>query len=249
MKQYALLAVYLVFLPSALGQGKKLTTSEPFGLKGDVLGETLQEFREHNERTIQTPTKAKISKSAHVPKCTNDRDGGSVLSWADIDGLSQSEGETRAGVVKCRATLNRSENAELFLNNGIDVLEAFKFFDEPTIAGAGAYQTIYYFFGGKLYKIQSELPSEQYENVRGAFTEKYGHPSTAVHHYQNGFGASVDGEELTWANPTSQITIGQFDGTNVLDGSGSQIRVVFQHKALGAESTKAGSLKNRASDL
>ena len=114
-----------VVTPLAFGQGKKLMeSSQPFGLKGDTLGETIEEFRSRNERTVQTPQNAKQPKAIHLPLCTNDRAEGSVLSTADIDDLMQTNEENRAGIVKCRVTLNRHENMDMFLNNGFGVDEA-----------------------------------------------------------------------------------------------------------------------------
>src|SRR5438270_6271266 len=45
---YGLMAV----LSIGMGSGNKLAAKQvtPFGLKGDVLGETLEEFRAHNDR-------------------------------------------------------------------------------------------------------------------------------------------------------------------------------------------------------
>jgi hypothetical protein len=246
----SLVSCLVAATPLVFGQGKKhIATSQPFGLKGDTLGETIAEFRSRNERTVQTPPNAKQSKAIHLPLCADDLAEGRVLSHADIDDLLHTDEEIQAGIVECRATLNRHENMDLFINNGFDLVESFKYFDEPTVAGAGAYQTVYYFFSGKLYKIQSELPAEDYAAIRGTFVEKYGKPSVTMHRYQNGFGAQVDGEELLWDNGNSQIRIGQLDGTNTLDGSANQVQVVFWHKVIGKLFEEAGASKDRAKDL
>jgi len=59
----------LLYLGALLTGGQAASHStRPFGLKGDVLGETIQEFRIHNDRTISTPIKSlRINK--HQFKC------------------------------------------------------------------------------------------------------------------------------------------------------------------------------------
>jgi hypothetical protein len=239
-----------LFAPSASGQKTQQSlASSPFALKGDLLGETLQGFRIRNERTVRTPQNSKVAKSFHLPVCTNDRVGGHTLSDYDIDEMGQTPEETRAGIVKCRAALNRTENSDLFINNGLDVLQDFPRFDESSIAGAGAYQTIYYFFHDQLYKIQSELPAEEYANIRAAFVAKYGPPVVTIQRYQNSFGATVEGEQLLWSNSSSHIGIGQLDGTNVRDWTRNQVRIVYWHDSIDKECETAGAAKDRTKDM
>jgi hypothetical protein len=53
--------------------------------------------------------------------------------------------------------------------------ENANFDDEgPTVAGIRAYSTIYYFFQGRLYKIEYQLPGTEYRALRAAFITKYG---------------------------------------------------------------------------
>jgi hypothetical protein len=79
----------------------------PFGLKGDVLGETLQEFRARHDRTIQT-LKDKIFRTPamtlHFPQCTNEPEV--MRDWRTPESLKRrwTTEETRAGVVKCITT-------------------------------------------------------------------------------------------------------------------------------------------------
>jgi hypothetical protein len=85
VRKCALFAICLVFVP-ALGQGKKPVTSEPFRLKGDVLAETIQEFRQR-----------------HPGKCSTDKVGELEVLPADVDVSAETEDEQRAKVVKCIA--------------------------------------------------------------------------------------------------------------------------------------------------
>src|SRR5438552_1729296 len=118
----------LLYLGALLTEGQAASHStRPFGLKGDVLGETIQEFRIHNDRTISTPPKAKQHLTKHMPICSNDTVHGS----ADIGNSLPTEEETRAGVITCRANLSRHENMDLFwMNVSTDFLELAPLFHQ-----------------------------------------------------------------------------------------------------------------------
>jgi hypothetical protein len=177
-------------------------SSQPYGLKGDILGETIEEFRARNARVITLGQmgldRAKLDpdlpKTKNLPQCSSDADP-DTLSW-DVRFLTDQE--KRAGVVKCIASLSLDDD--------------WDFDDSPTIADVGAYKTVYYFFHGRLYMIRSTLPGKEYSTLREAFVEKYGIPSITTGQYQNSFGAQLSGEKLLWKNGVSQILIGQRDG-------------------------------------
>jgi hypothetical protein len=138
-----------VFATLALGQSREPSSvaALSFGLKGDVLGETLQDFRTGNDRVIQTSSGYPLHETKHLPQCTSD-DASNELP-ADVEKAVETVEEIRAGVVKCIAASSMNENVN--------------FDDEgPTVAGIRAYSTIYYFFQGRLYKIESQLPGTEY---------------------------------------------------------------------------------------
>src|ERR1043166_3590179 len=136
MKHVAVIAA--LSLSFALGQGP-----QPFGLKGDVLGETIQEFRAKSSRVITSPYNAE---KVVLPVCMSD--------WR----VWESEAEQRAGVLHCRAHLSNDENFHLFLNTNRPLKESLELLDVTRIAGLEAYQVIYSFFRDRLYKIQAEVP-------------------------------------------------------------------------------------------
>lgn len=81
MKQVTLFAICLVLAP-ALAQ-----TSQPYGLKADVLGETIQDFGRQNH-----------------PVCSTDKVGALDTLPIEVDISDATEDEQRANVVKCIAT-------------------------------------------------------------------------------------------------------------------------------------------------
>ena len=188
------------------------TQAQPYGLKGDLLGETIEEFRARNDRSIALGLMGKDRASIppgffttkHVPQCTNDPPESDLSP--DVQSSFETEEEKRAGVVKCVASLSIDDDMD--------------YDDRPTIAGVQAYRTVYYFFEERsagpfvqanapkrLYMIKSTLPSRNYREIRGAFVEKYGAPVIKVAQYQNEFEAKIEGEELLWTAETCQIRV------------------------------------------
>ena len=189
--------------PSTAPKPSTAVAPQPFGLKGDVLGETIDEFRARNARVIALGTmgedRAKledVDRTKNLPQCSiGESDTNDDLSW-DVRFLTTEE--KRAGVVKCIAALSLDDD--------------FDFEDSPTVANAPTYKTVYYFFHQRLYMIKSTLPGKQYPALRSAFVEKYGTPSVTIAEYQNSFGAKFNGEKLLWSNGVSQISMGERDG-------------------------------------
>jgi hypothetical protein len=180
--------------------------AQPFGLKGDILGESIEEFRAKNDRSITLGQMGRdrasitpdLATTKHLPQCTNDHPDGNVSLSPDVQSDYETAEEKRAGVVKCIASLSIDDDLD--------------YEDSPTIAGVEAYRTVYYFFRDRLYMIKSTLPGKSYPELRNTFVEKYGAPIVSVAQYQNLLGAKLDGEKLLWKTDLSQINIGQRDG-------------------------------------
>jgi hypothetical protein len=205
-------------------------SSQPFALKGDILGETIEEFRARNARVItlgqmgldRAKLDSDLPKTKNLPQCSSDGDP-DTLSW-DVRYLTDQE--KRSGVVKCIAALSLDDD--------------WDFEDSPTITDVEAYKTVYYFFHRQLYMIVSTLPGSQYPTLRNAFVEKYGVPSITNAQFQNSFGAQLSGERLLWKNGVSQILMGQRDGGRddlaAAEGKDSDVRIrsmSIETKAIG----------------
>jgi hypothetical protein len=220
------------------------SVSQPFGLKGDVLGETIEEFRARNERVITLGTlgqeRAKVDpdlpRTKKLPQCTNSIAVGN-LSW-DVRELTDEE--KRAGVIRCIAALSLDDDPD--------------FEDNPTIANVRAYRTVYYFFHQRLYMIKSTLPASEYPVLRSAFIDKYGTPSVSAAEYQNSFGAKFSGEKLLWENSVSGMSLGQRDGdrddplTEQLKDTDVRIRSIKVNTAAigkGYEATETATVYGR----
>jgi hypothetical protein len=91
--------------------------------------------------------------------------------------------------------------------------------------------------------IRSELPGQEYQELRSAFIDKYGRPVVTAQQYQNKFGAKLTGERLRWKNSVSQISIGEMDATS------NNTLLTIWHNALLKEVEAAGAVKDPTKDL
>jgi len=203
----------------------------PFGLKGDVLGETIQDFRNRNRRVIHTPPGDPLPAMKQLPVCTGDPLSSQEDSLpSDVDESTESDEERRAGVIKCVAALSADDDIDFDVPG-------------PTVAGISAYETVYSFFRGRLYEIESQIPRSDYVQLRTALKEKYGHPSREILDYQNAFGANSLGERLAWHNAASSIYLGQ------LDGESNNSKLIFWHDSLRKECAASGASNSPGKDL
>jgi hypothetical protein len=66
----------------------------------------------------------------------------------------------------------------------------------------------YYFFKGRLYRIEMHFAAAQYPIIKSAFQTKYGPaPSRSEVGFQNGFGARWTGEVLLWTRSTQTLML------------------------------------------
>lgn len=110
----------------------------------------------------------------------------------------------------------------------------FPFEERPvpktTIANVPVSYQVFYFVDGKLFKIEIIFNEKDFEVVRAAFEDKYHSPAKSeTKNYQNGFGASFEGKNLTWQNDASIIIMRQF-GVDL-----TRSTIVFLHTALAKE--------------
>lgn len=203
----------------------------PFEFKGDVLGETLQEFRTKHDAILAVPqVYKKVDRrrtALHFPQCTDDPEV--VKDWLTPSTLTHqwTEEETRAGVIKCIATR-----------------------EPQTVAGARlAQEVVYRFFQGRLYSIRIQTDRSDYAVVRDAFIAKYGKPdSTETVNLANALGGVLTGERVMWVNSVSAISIGEIDGQDGWANPHRYTRVLMLHTALNA-AVNAVNAKGREKDL
>src|SRR5713226_7843891 len=119
MLQLAIMAAGILLAQTPSPKDSLSTGAQPFGLKGDVLGETLQEFRTRNDRVIALGNNGLdhlrfaplLPKTKHLPLCTNDKAVPKPENWPlDAEKSRLTEEEERAGVVKCIAALSLNDD-------------------------------------------------------------------------------------------------------------------------------------------
>lgn len=160
---------------------------QPYDIKGDKLGMSLEEFKKHHYSFHAGSPKLHVPDSTG-PFCTDRADSEMFLS-AD---------EAAAGVVSCYpawsvyrpglANLNRATHAEA-----------------ETLANVELQGIAFHFYKGQLFKIIVIFPAEGYDIMKVAFAEKFGAPVIIPHELQNAYGAKFDGEESNWTNGVSSI--------------------------------------------
>jgi hypothetical protein len=176
----------------------------PFGLKSDILGESIDAFRTNNAQIVQYHDVSHELKVKHFPICANDAtpfgdEPTNVYNSDNIDILVP-EREAKAGVVYCSAG---SWISDWRPNNKI------AFVNLPTIGGVGAVIR-YQFWKNNLYAIDVKFNKKRFEELLLALKTKYGEPSTSdVIHFQNGFGAKIDSQHFLWKNGLSKIEMSE----------------------------------------
>jgi hypothetical protein len=201
-----------------------------FSFKGAYLGMSLVEFKELNKREIWIntgdPRKRKDRDKAQVvfaPLCSDQYDiatlkrsmGFFMHLDAPIDAPQQNE-------IVCFTTSGSSSFT--FAMRSAE-LQGFNP-EGRTIAGVKATNLHYRFFQGKLYRIRMWFTPSDMTMVLSAFNEKYGSPQQVnAETFQNGFGATWQGEIYIWKHEGQVITLkmgsGRGPGQNPFEFNGS----------------------------
>ena len=186
-----------------------MCAAQSFDFKGNGLGMSLTEFKRANKTGVvlmnSGPLKwngaqnKKFDRNVSLPLCTDEVN---VFPGSSIP-IVQDE-------VLCNTAPGTVEEGRLVLG-------------EPITA-------VYYrFYKGKLYDIALVFDVRRFQEIVAAFREKYGTPtrvgSTA---YQNAYGASWTGEEVTWLKGSQVIVAHEGSANGPVQshygvGSGSQI--------------------------
>jgi hypothetical protein len=197
------MVIRLVFCLLAL---QAIPVDQPFGLKGDVLGESLEQFRANNAHVLEyNPSGLKFdNRTRHFPICTGDTPAAGEkaipLSGMDNIDIDVPAREAKQGVVYCVAgswTMN-------VLNGQFGTVNI------PTIGGIPAKTIRYQFLKGSLYKIDVLFNKQGTQDLLNGLQAKYGQPTVSdLAHFENKFGAKFDTSHFVWKNKLSEIEFTQ----------------------------------------
>jgi hypothetical protein len=174
---YALMLIF--FLPSLI------FAAEPFGLKGDTLGEDLKSFKKRHRRLVQ-------GHNEDLPWCSDHRPN------QEIKATLSKTWHHEARVVNCRTNFPCEER------------EGGK---KLNVAGVATDKLIYHFIDNKLFMITASFKHDGFDDVKNTLLAKYGEPSTSeLSQYQKSFGAQPPVKNLLWDNEVSSIRMNATPG-------------------------------------
>jgi len=174
-------------------------TPETFGLKGDVIGESLDDFKARNAATLNDGV------HSSYPRCSGDvpKEVRPPSSDTDASKVYNQRHDSSQMVLDGMAL-----NHELGADKVCVVGESMT----GKIAGFRGYLR-YYFRGGHLDRIEGTLPSTDFDSVDKAIKAKYGDPSSEkTESNQNRTGTSFSGEVDTWESDSAVILFSQVGG-------------------------------------
>jgi hypothetical protein len=190
-------------------------TPETFGLKGDVIGESLDDFKARNAATLNDGV------HSSYPRCSGDVPNEIRPQSPDPSGAGTKiyMRQFDAYMDASRAYIQRHDATQLTLDGmatkhvlGADKVCIVGAAMTGIIAGFGA-EVEYYFRQDHLDRIDGTLPSTYFDSVGKAIKAKYGDPSSArTESYQNRMGASFTGEVDTWESEKAVILFTQVGG-------------------------------------
>jgi hypothetical protein len=200
-----------------------------FGLKGDVIGESLAEFRERNRATFaedgQMPNDPKIDYV--YPRCSGDI---TIPPIGDDWGAYLRNLYTRYGNSPeynrfvTQSFLDK-EAKDLSVERLCKLAPVSKTPPYLTTTIAGVTGSLEYTFKvdsdhvERLDEIYGKFDKTGYSQVRQAIVAKYGAPtSTKTKSYENKMGATFQGEMAYWEQPQSAIVLNEIREDNI-DGS------------------------------
>lgn len=187
---------------------------EPYDLKGDRLGMSLQEFKMKYRHKPQ-------GDSREAPFCSDRRDD-AAREKDPNPFLGEQAWHPKAKIVNARITFPFED------------LKPNKY--TPTLAGIKATLHFYGFIDDRLYVIDYVFPHSGFAKIEEAMVATYGKPKTVLtKEYQNAFGARFPGVIGTWDNGVSGITLTErFNEMRSL-----QIRLIHHELGRVAESRRA----------
>lgn len=186
----AMLAVCSISSQSVIAQ----TSAPTFTFKGNYLGMPLAEFKTKNvgESVFINTGKPKwngrsdkkFTLEVPTPLCTD-----------QYHGFPGDPGNEAPNEILCNTSPGERNQGAL------------------QFAGTQAVSMFYRFYGGRLYEIEIHLTSHDYKDVKLAFIQKYGSPSSKDDKsYQNGFGARWTGEVVYWKSGTQEVALSEGAG-------------------------------------
>lgn len=182
--------------------------AEPYDLKGDRLGMSLEDYKKKYHRISPEST------NKELPFCS------SVKPGESFDVLLAEPWHHVAGIVNCSTTF-------VFENTSGK---------GPTIAEVPVILQVHHFIDSKLYKITVRIPRVGFSKVTEGLNAKYGKPNTVeADTRQNVFGAKFTGAILEWTNGVSTLIAGEFgeDWKPILATRAIQTStIVFTHDVL-----------------
>jgi hypothetical protein len=185
-----------------------------FSFKGAYLGMPLDQFRVLNKQEVWIntgdPHKRKDNDKAQVvysPLCSDQYDIGSLMNSLGFIGhasLGAPINKPQQNEIVCFTT---SGSSDYTINQHPKELPGFNP-EGRTVAGEKAINLHYRFVQGKLYGIHMWFVTSEMPAILSAFSQKYGSPQeVSAENFQNGFGATWQGEVYTWRHDSQIIKL------------------------------------------
>jgi hypothetical protein len=167
-------------------QPEEKRREEPYELKGDRLGMSLQDFK--------TKYRHKLQGDPREAPFTSDQREAAARESKPLSTLGEEPWHPKANVVNARITFPFED---YMANN-----------HTPTLAGVKTDLHFYRFVDDRLYRIEYVFPQSGFSEVQEAMVATYGKPrDITTKEYQNSFGAKFTGKVCTWDNAVSGIIL------------------------------------------
>jgi len=226
-------AVLFLFAAFHFCPGLVLAQSEPFALRQDSIGESLEQFRANNATMIAGKT---------YPLCSGD--AGPAQERPQVPSYSSNYKQFQSQMAAYDAAVAEYDRHWDSMQLVLDA-SAHEFGEDiECVIGPGFGGTIasapghlfYHFKSGKLDLINGDFDSADFATVRDAVIAKYGSPTSAEESkYTNRLGAHFSGETVRWLRSDSQIILDQIgtkiDESSILIANPETIRSVAAKRA------------------
>jgi hypothetical protein len=175
-----LLVIALAVAPTAL--------AEPFSLKDDVLGESLDAWRAKHRHVASTYQ----GNDEYAPMCSDTSPRNTTIKPT----------RTQSGQVNCELYYPYQQKVVTIANVAADIQFTFNTSTDGHEAGNG------------LWRIHARFDSGDFRQVKDAMVARWGQPQQSnTERLQNAFGAVFEGERLVWDNDESQMMLTEFAGS------------------------------------